>query len=433
MNRVGTVVSSEDKKTNMSRVRRLISVNTRRVTMPKVRSKHSFAVIFLVYLMINLGLDFGETLVAPFAKSLNATPVLIGVVATGFTYGSIVFRIVSGPAIDYFNRKMILVTAVVIIAISFLGEAFATSVPVLVFFRIIQGIGQAFTAPVCLTLAAGVISRKKIASGIGTLAIARGIATLVAPVVALKISEVTSYQTGFILATVIELTAIIAVLNIPASSSKRTSNQLLKISVTDVVAKEALVPALLQFFFMLAWSCVFAFLVIYGQAQGFGSNIGFFNTVYGLAVFAAAPLGGYLVDRFGYYMLIPMLVLMAGSLWLLSFATNMWWLLTAAVVGAFGYGAAGPVARSMAVSVVSENRRGAASSTLFVASDIGQLVGPVIGGLIIARFGYTMMFRVAPVWIVAATVLLIITKQQVQRKAAAVTDMAVQDETDNVA
>jgi len=382
--------------------------------MPISLRKHSFVIIFLVYLMINLGLDFGETLVSPFAKSLNATPVFIGIVATGFTYGSILFRFVSGPAIDFFNRKILLLGAVVIIAISFVGEAFSTSVRMLVAFRIIQGIGQAFTAPVCLTLAAGVVSSKKIASGIGILAVARGVATLSAPVIALKVSEMTSYHFSFLVAAVIEGLSMIAVLNIPISKSNKNDNQKFRISFSGLIAKEAIPAAMLQFFFMMSWSCVFAFLVVFGQERGLGSDVGFFNSAYGIMVFISAPFGGRLVDRFGYYMLIPMMVLMSLSLWILSFSINMWILLTAAVVGAFGYGAAGPVARSIAMSVVPENRRGAASSTLFVASDIGQLLGPIIGGIIVAHFGYAVMFLIDPVWIAAAFILLLMTQHYMQ-------------------
>lgn len=418
MKLVGVVKRQNPESDDFASAQPLVILNSRRIGMTKSRQKHAFAIIFLVYLMINLGLNFGETLVSPFAKSLNATPVLIGIAATGFTYGSIVFRVISGPAIDYFNRKLLLMISVMIITASFLGEACATSVQMLVVFRITQGIGQAFTAPVCLTLAAGVVSRKKMASGIGTLAVARGVATLIAPVVALKISEVTSYKTSFLIAAVIESASIIAVLNMHVANPQHTNHEHFKVSLHGVIARAAILPALLQFFFMMAWSSVFAFLVVFGQEQGLGSNVGFFNTAYGIAVFAAAPLGGRLVDRYGYYMLIPMLILMALALWVISFAANLWLLLIAAILGAFGYGAAGPVARSMAMSVVSEQRRGAASSTLFVASDVGQLVGPVIGGLLVAHFGYAVMFRVAPIWILIAAILLLVTKPMIQRQAA---------------
>lgn len=378
--------------------------------------KRSFMIIFIVYLLINLGLDFGETLISPFAKSLGATPVLIGVIATGFTYGSIIFRFVSGPAIDFFNRKSLLIIAVGIIIISFLGEAFSTSVQVLIGFRIVQGIGQAFTAPICLTLAAGIITRKNIASGIGTLAVARGIATLASPIIALKINEITNYQTIFLMASIIEGLSIFAILKIPTVKPKHKSNVPFKISWSGFIAKEAIPPALLQFFFMMAWSCVFAFLVVFGQKQGLGSNVGLFNAAYGLAVFAAAPLGGYLVDKLGYYMLLPMLILMSLSLWIISFSSSIWLLILAAIIGAFGYGAAGPVARSMAMSVVSSNQRGAASSTLFIASDIGQLIGPIVGGILISHFGYIAMFRIAPIWVLAAAVVLIGCKKRIQER-----------------
>ncbi len=248
--------------------------------------------------MVNLGLDFGETLVSPFTQSLGATPLIIGISATGFTYGSLVFRLVSGPAIDYFNRKVLLFISVIVITISFIGEALSTSVPILLVFRIVQGIGQAFSAPVCLTIAADVVSRKEIASGIGTLAVARGIATLIAPVIALKISEITGYQICFLIAAAIEIISILAILNIQIAGSRHRSKHF-KISLSGFVAKEAIPPALLQFFFMMAWSCVFAFLVVFGQTQGLTSNVGFFNAAYGIAVFAAAPIGGHLVDHFG--------------------------------------------------------------------------------------------------------------------------------------
>ncbi|MBW3090036.1 MFS transporter [Bifidobacterium miconisargentati] len=158
--------------------------------------------------------------------------------------------------------------------------------------------------------------------------------------------------------------------------------------------------------------------MVYGHEEGLGSNVGLFDTVYGLAVFAAAPLGGWLVDRHGHYMMIPMLALMSASLWLISYSSDLRILLLAALVGAFGYGAAGPVVRSIAMSVVPEERRGAASSTLFVASDLGQLAGPVVGGLIVSRFGFAVMFRIAPVWVLLAMLVLISTNRYVKARIA---------------
>lgn len=376
----------------------------------------SFVTLLLAYFLVNLSLNMTNNLSTPFAQSLGATPVVMGIVATGFTYGSIVFKLVSGPAIDSFNRKGLLIGAVIVIGAAFLGDAFSASVPMLITFRVLQGVGQAFTATTFIAIAADTLPRKQMSSGMGIFALGTAGSTLLGAVVGLKIQEATSYRTAFLVSFVILMVGLVALLIVKV---KPVEKKKFKVSLSGFIAKEAITPALMQFLFMMAWSSVFAFLVVYGQKQGLGSNVGFFNTAYGLAVFAAAPLGGKLVDRYGYLMILPMLVLMGTSLWLISFSTTLPMLLLAAVVGAFGYGAAGPVARSMAMSVVPESRRGAASSTLFVASDIGQLVGPVVGGVLVSSFGYGAMYRIAPVWIILAAILVITTQKYIKKRVSA--------------
>lgn len=378
----------------------------------------SFTNIFLAYFLVNLALNIANNLSTPFAKSLGATPVIIGIVATGFTYGAIVFKLASAPAIDSFNRKFVLLGAVGVIMIAILGYAISTNVPTLITFRVIQGIGQAFTATTFIALAADTLPREKLASGMGIFAIGTAGATMLGAPVALKVQEVVGYQGTFLTALGILALGAVAIFLMRV---KPLPKKKFKITLSGFLAKEAVPPALLQFIFMLAWSCVFSFLIVFGQEQGLGSDVGFFNTAYGLAVFAAAPLGGRLVDRFGYYMLIPMFVFTAAALFLISISTNLVILLLAAVCGALGYGAAGPVVRSMAMSVVPTSRRGAASSTLFLASDIGQLVGPIIGGLIATSFGYAVMFQVVPVYLIAAVILLVVSRNYIKAKADAVT------------
>lgn len=377
----------------------------------------SFVAIFLAYFLVNLALNVANNLSTPFAKELGATPVVIGIVATGFTYGAIVFKLASAPAIDSFNRKWVLLAAVGVILIALVGYSISSNVPTLITFRVIQGIGQAFTATCFIALAADTLPRDKIAAGMGIFAIGTAASTMLGAPIGLKVQEVTSYQFTFLVAVIILVLGAIAITQIKIVSVPRKK---FRISLSGFIAVEALPPALLQLLFMLAWSCVFSFLIVFGMEQGLGSDVGFFNTAYGLAVFVAAPLGGKLVDRFGYVMLVPMLAFMALSLFLISASANIWMLLIAAVCGAFGYGAAGPVARSMAMSVVPKERRGAASSTLFLASDVGQLVGPIVGGLLATSFGYAVMFQIVPAYLILAVILLFVTKGYMKRRSESV-------------
>ncbi|NHT16119.1 MFS transporter [Cellulomonas sp. IC4_254] len=377
----------------------------------------AFINIFLAYFLVNVALGMSNNLSTPFAKELGATPVLIGVVATGFTYGAIVFKLASAPAIDTYNRKFVLLGAVAVIAIAFVGYAISTTVPVLITFRVLQGVGQAFTATTFIALAADTLPREKLAQGMGTFAIGTAAATMVAAPIALKVQEATSYRATFVIALVVLVLGAVAILRIELRPLPRKK---FRITLNGFIAVEAIPPALMQFLFMMAWSCVFSFLIVFGMDQGLGSNVGFFNTAYGLAVFVAAPLGGRLVDRFGYYMLIPMMVFMGVALLLISISTNLVTLLVAAVCGAFGYGAAGPVVRSMAMGIVPKPRRGAASSTLFLASDVGQLLGPIVGGILATSFGYAAMFRVVPGYLLLVVVLLLVTRRSLTSRIASV-------------
>jgi MFS family permease len=355
-------------------------------------------------------------MVSPFAKALGATPVVIGVVASAFAVGAMVFKLVSAPAIDAFRRKYVLLAAITVIAVAFAGYALSSDVPTLMTFRLLQGAGQAFTATTCITLAADALPREKIAAGIGIFAVASGAARMIGEPLALRVHEATSFASTFAVAVVIMAGAAAAALNIRTTPVPKKR---FRLSFSGFVAIEAVPAALLQLMFMLAWSCVNAFVVVVGMERGLGSEVGLFATVYGLGVVVSAPLGGRLVDRFGYLMMVPMLGCFAAALSLVSVADDLGTLLVAAAVGAFGYGAAGPVARSMAMSVVPAERRGSASSTLYLGSDLGQLVGPVVGGMIAAAFGYRVMFRVVEVFVAGALVVLLLTRRYVASRVAA--------------
>lgn len=389
---------------------------------PRIWSR-SFASAFAAYFLINLGLNLSNVLVSPLARDLGATPLVIGVIAGAFTFGSILFKLLSAPAIDTFNRRYLLLGAVVAIAVAFTGYALSTAASSVLAFRIVQGAGQAFTSTTCIALAADTLPRRKLAAGMGIFALATGAAQMIGAPLSLKIQEQLGYRATFLIAVGVIGLAGIAILQIRTARPVRAPK--FRISVSSVIAAPALIPAALQFCLLFAWSLVNSFLVVFGAEQGLGSDVGYFFTVYGLVLFVASPLAGRVVDRFGYLAMIPMLGCLAASMYVISIARDMPMLILAAIIGGFGYGAAGPITRSMAMNLVPRERRGAGSSTLYLGSDIGQLVGPIVGGLLATTLGYAAMFRIAPVSIVVALVILLISHQYLRRRTA---EMIAQDD-----
>lgn len=109
-----------------------------------------------------------------------------------------------------------------------------------------------------------------------------------------------------------------------------------------------------------------------------------FFVVYALCLVFTRPVFGKLADRFG----SPRMILFgvccfAVSYVVLSGAQNMVDFLIVAVIGSAGFGCCAPLLQSMALASVSEDKRGAASSTAFTGLDLGMLIGPVAAGSLV--------------------------------------------------
>ena len=111
----------------------------------KVWNLH-FTCIFLANATMYLGQYMIQTLVTKYAATLGAAPSVLGVVASAFALTALLFKLFSGPALDAFERKYIIFGSMLVLAAAFFGYSFASSVELVIVFRLVQGAAQAFTA-----------------------------------------------------------------------------------------------------------------------------------------------------------------------------------------------------------------------------------------------------------------------------------------------
>ena len=88
-----------------------------------------YTCVFLANAMLFLGMQMVNTLISLYAESLGAAATVIGIVSSLFALTALIFKVVSGPAIDAFNRKFILMGAIAVIAVSFFGFAISMTMP----------------------------------------------------------------------------------------------------------------------------------------------------------------------------------------------------------------------------------------------------------------------------------------------------------------
>ena len=132
-----------------------------------------------------------------------------------------------------------------------------------------------------------------------------------------------------------------------------------------------------------SFSCMGAYVVLYGYSVGV-SQMGVFFIVYAFCLLGTRPLFGSMADRFGApRMLAVGIAFFAASYVALAVADNLVAFIIAAILGSAGFGCCGPLLQSAALASVPPSRRGAASNTAFTGLDLGMLIGPIIGGMVI--------------------------------------------------
>jgi MFS family permease len=371
----------------------------------------TFISIFIANMLMFLGQQMINTLVAKYANHLGAAPVMVGFVTSGFAYSALLLKLVSAPAIDTFNKKYILTGAILVMAAAFVGYGLSYSIPTLIMFRLLQGAGQAFSATCCLALASNALPPNKLGTGIGYYSLAQVICQSIGPTVGLYLVRLIGYHLTFVTGAGIMIFAAFAAarIRIIHKREKRFS-----ISVKNVIAKEALIPALLMFFLAMANYNINSFLVLYAEEQGVGANIGYFFTIYALTMLFTRPLVGKLSDRFNLVVvLLPAMFFFTLAFFLISISSTIWMFLFSAFVSAFGFGACQPAVQTLCMKCVSSERRGAGSSTNYIGQDLGNLVGPTIAGTIAGYFSYSAMWRFMTIPIVFSMIIVCVFRRRI--------------------
>ncbi|MDR3288561.1 MAG: MFS transporter, partial [Peptococcaceae bacterium] len=351
----------------------------------------TFISIFFASMAMNLGQQMSTSLLAIYADSLGAPATKIGLLISMFALTALLFKVIAAPAIDTYNRKYLVIGAMLILAASFFGFSLSTTLSSLMFFRLLQGIGLAFSNVCCLAMAAESLPKEKYGTGIGYYSLAQVASQAVGPAIGLAIAGAIGYPFTFAINAGVMLLAVIAAMRIKITF-KRTKK--LKITLNNIIAKEALLPALVQLFLSMQFMVVNSFLIVFAAKQGVTSNIGFFFTVSFATMLFTRPLVGKLTDKFGLVkVFIPALFSNLIAFILISYAYTLPLFLLAAFISAFGFGACTPAIQTLAMKLVSNERRGAGSSTNYIGADIGTLIGPVAAGSVAQLFGYAVMWR----------------------------------------
>lgn len=394
-----------------------------------------FVNIFILNFVMSMGQFMMSTLVPKYAYTLGAAASIVGMVTGAFAVTALALRPIAGPAMDYFKKNRLLTVAIGLMTLSFIGYSLARSIPMLVVARLIHGMAMSVSAPLSLALVSNIVPEDKMASGLGLFSLGSAIATAIGPTVGLKMADIISYNATFFICAFLMLLAFILSFQLKAEVSEKTEG--FRISLKQIIAPEVLLPTLVMFFLIFAFSGINSFIAIYGELSGV-KDIGLYFTASAICMIFIRPMSGRIADKYGHdKSVIPGLIIFIAALVLISFSHSLPMFILAGIVTALGFGSSQPIIQTMNMQLVPKARRGAAGNTNFLGVDCAFLIGPTIAGVVITNvhnstgnevLGFTTMFRVMIVPVVIAMIIFWLCRKKLLAK---IKMLQVQHEIDN--
>lgn len=326
-----------------------------------------------------------------FVESLGGDAVAIGLATALFSIASILSRPFVGWLVDTRGRCTILVLGLIGMTLIPMGYFVSAGIAMAVILRTVHGAFHAASSNASSTWVTDIIPHSRMGEGLGMYGLSMAISTAVAPALGLAVMNAWGYRPLFALTALAALVSLLIGISI-RDRNYRLSTQPLKLN--ELFERMSLPASVTQFFFMIAYGVIEVYVAIYAAKHGLPGG-GLYFIFIAVATVLTRLLLGRAIDRYGEARLVYTgnAAIIAGIL-LLVYAHNVPCYILSALLLGYSFGAIQPSLQTMAMHAVAPERRGAASSTFFVAFDFGIALGGFLAGVLVKFLDYDAMFLI---------------------------------------
>jgi DHA1 family multidrug resistance protein-like MFS transporter len=388
-----------------------------------VKLLSSFTALCTVGFFARLSYSLARSPVLPlFAFYLGAGPEAIGFAVGISTITGIFFKLPAGALSDIIGRKKTMLIGLLFFAFMPFAYLWVESYHSLIIIRFIHGLATAIYGPVSMAVVADVAGSKKgeMLSWFSSITIIGNL--LGAPLggfilhsaVGAAAPSLREFHFAYLLSGISGMIALLLAVGILRGDVQRGDGKGLKEAfnrfssgIKEVMSdKRVVITSGMEGIQNLTVGALEAFLPIYAVTRA-GLNEFQAGLLWGIQIVVtifAKPVMGRISDRFGRKPLIVIgMVLSAGAFGAIPLLRDFYSLLIAAVF--FGLGEAFVTSSSAALvaDMCKEKHFGTAMGTFGTIYDVGHASGPILAGLLIARYDYLHAF-----WFMAALLVLAI-------------------------
>lgn len=364
---------------------------------------------FILLCLANLVLFMSTNMLIPnlprYLLTIGGSSLDVGYVMAAYTIGAMFMRPFAGWLVDNYGRKRVLLSGMLMmLMVSFL-YAPVKNVFLMTLVRGLHGVSLGLVSTSISTILADGLPIKNFSEGMGYFGLTGSMAMAIAPLVGFTLVAYFGYPYLFL--AVIMLTALafaasmlVRARTAPCSLSQNPSDGF----AARLFEKTALLPASMHFLLALVFGSMISFVSLHAAERGV-VNIGWFFTAWALTMLLSRPISGHWSDSGGSNKVLSIghLALLIGMA-TLALALNFSSFLIAGAVIGLGFGFNLPTLQAMAVRHAPFDKRGAATATFFVASDLGIGVGTIVAGYIAAASSYQSLYLITLIPVVLSAV-----------------------------
>ena len=341
------------------------------------------------------------------ARELGADPPTVGLIVGASTLTGVVVKLPAGAWSDVFGRRPLLVLGAAVFAVVPFVYVGVTSLAALMALRFVHGSATAIFGPVASASLSDVAPADRRATWLSTYSTVQGTGIALGPVIAGYFIASGRYDSAFLLAGVLSVATPLIIARWPPADRLPTSRVVrFRRGIADVCRQPLiLLTSLAQAAQYVLHGTLSAFLPLFAHdvVRLSISQIGWLFAMQIATTLAARPLMGMVSDRVGRRGLITAgLVVCGAGVLLVSLASTVVSLIVPIVMYAVGVAVTTSATSAYITDLSRRSQYGAAHGVFGTIYDVGDALGPIAAGILVAAVGYAAMFR-----IMAAFVLLV--------------------------
>jgi MFS family permease len=344
------------------------------------------------------------------ARDLGADPPLVGLVMAASTLTGVALKLPAGVLSDRFGRRRLLVASTAIFALLPFGYLGISTLSALVALRFVHGSATAIFSPVASASVADLAPSAKRGTWLSSYSTAQGTGQVLGPMLAGYLVAGGDFNRAFSIAGVIGIVAALTVARLPRPAGRQAPRaaRLFTRAMIDVISNRlVLLTSVAQAAQFVLHGTLNAFVPLYGRdvLRLTSIELGWTFGLQTVTTLAVRPWIGAASDRVGRRgIIVTGLLISASGVLGLSAATSFASMMAAIVTYAIGAAITTAATSAYITDITPRERYGAAHGVFGTIYDVGDALGPLVAGVLVAALGYAGMFRAIALIVVATTI-----------------------------